>query len=708
MVMLPDTPCSRLPDLVRRQAQRRPHEAACVVLGRDGREASRTTYGELDRWARAVAAALQRHAEPGDRALLAFPTSVDFLAALFGCAYAGVVAVPIPLPGEVAAIGSDRMARIIKDAGPSLVLTTPEMARQPENYGFGAIDSLAVADVRAELADEFRDFAPDPGIPAYIQYTSGSTSEPKGVTVSHRNVLAGLADVINTVPMSVSEGDHLRGVSWLPLFHDMGLAQALVVFASGGLTVLIPPMWFVVRPTLWVEAMTRYRAHVTTAPNFGYDLCARRMPQQRLADLDLSEWRYALNGSELVRVETLELFARTFAPAGFDPGAFVPCYGLAETVFFVSGARGAAGHLTVSAPSLELESIVRTPAPGEAIRQIVSCGPVAASLDVRIVDPGTCRECEAGKVGEIWVAGESVTAAYWRRNDGRIGARLADDVQKPYLRTNDLGFKHQGELYVLGRRDDVIILYGRNHYPHDIELTAQHSHAALAPGRVAAFGFLRGEETAVAVVAETARRVRITPPHIGRVEVRPGQVDGAEVVKAVRAAVSADHKIQVAEVILLHPAGLPRTTSGKVRRGRCRELFLAGELKTWLARSGAILIKPFWPLLSLAGESENGRGRSVTRPGPDRWRYPVLARRAHRALPQATSRGNRSEPLAHGIWNGLAMRVLAVCRCRKRVGCPDRTHPFLERRHRGRAHRLHRRALSEATPGLRGYGNAHA
>lgn len=585
-MILAGTACERLQDVLRGQAQRQPGAVACVVLDRAGREASRSTYGQLDQWARSVGAVLRENAAPGDRALLAFPTCADFLAAFFGCAYAGIVAVPVPPPGEGAAAARMRMAGIIDDAKPAIALTTPEIAGRPDEYGLGGVRPMAVADLPGELAAQFEETWPDPERPAFIQYTSGSTSQPKGVVVSHRNVLANLADLGTMFPRDAPGNDRFRMVSWLPLFHDMGLAQVLFSMTLGGMTVLIPPVWFMVRPVLWLEAITRYSAHASTSPNFGYELCARQVPREKVRDLDLSTWRLALNGSEPVRAETLELFARTFAAARFDPAAFVPCYGLAETTFFVSGARGSAGQVTASGPALEREAAVRSPAAGEPARRIVSCGPVSPALDVRIVDPDSRTECQPGKAGEIWVAGDSVCGGYWQQAGGPFGARLAGGSAALYLRTRDLGFLHEGELYVLGRLDDVIVLHGRNHFPQDIELTVQRSHTALAAGRVAAFSYRRGEETAVAVLAETSKGVRIAAPgtvgpsRAGGVAGR-GQTDGAEVVRAVRAAVSAAHQIRVHPVVLLRPSGLPKTTSGKVRRKRCRELFLAGELKAW-------------------------------------------------------------------------------------------------------------------------------
>jgi acyl-CoA synthetase (AMP-forming)/AMP-acid ligase II len=566
----------RLSDLLRRQAKRHPGKPACVVLDRYGQVSSTTTYGELDHRARAVAASMQCSAGPGDRALLAFTTGVEFLVALFACAYAGIIAVPVPSPGKGETGGVMRLTGIIKDATPSLVLTTPEIADRPDEYGLEAIRPLAVAGVPGELAGQFRDPGHGPDTPAFFQYTSGSTSEPKGVQISHRNALANLVDISTMLPPP--EGQALRTVSWLPIFHDMGLAQVLYTVFRGGLIVLISPTSFLLRPVLWLETITRYRAHMSTAPNFGYDLCARRVTEEQRRDLDLSSWRFALNGSEPVRADTLDLFAGTFAEAGFDSAAYVPCYGLAEGTFYISGRRGASGHLTVSVPALERESVVRAPGAGELGRQVVSCGPVAAAIDLRIVDPDTCRERLPGRVGEIWVAGDSVSCGYWQRPNERFEARLADGPAGPFLRTGDLGFCHDGELYVLGRLDDVIVLDGRNHYPQDIELTAQQSHEALAAGRVAAFGYPRHDRTAVAIVVETAKRIRVAAT--GRAA-EPGQLDAAEVVRAVRAAVSAEHQIRVAQVVLLRPAGLPRTTSGKVQRSRCRELFLTDGLKIW-------------------------------------------------------------------------------------------------------------------------------
>jgi acyl-CoA synthetase (AMP-forming)/AMP-acid ligase II len=553
-----------------------------VVVDRDGQEVAEISYGGLDRRARAVARYLQDLGiSAGERVPLAFPSGLDFIVSLFGCAYAGVVAVPVPSPGEGAASGPARMAGVLADAAPSAVLTTEDVAAKPEDYGLAGVRAIAVATVSDELADEFREPAGgyDADSPVLMQYTSGSTSSPRGVTISHGNVLANLRDLVDTVPTMSPDGAALRCVSWLPLFHDMGLAQVMITLFNGGFIVLLRPASFLLRPALWLELITRYRAHFGTAPNSGYELCSRRVTAAQLAELDLSSWLYALNGSEPVRASTLELFSRTFAGAGFDPAAFVPCYGLAEGTFFVSGRRGFANSLTVSIPVLERDGVIRAPEAGEQQRRVVSCGPVAAAIDARIVQPGTSRECGAGEVGELWLAGRSISRGYWRRDDERFLARLAGGPERPFLRTGDLGFTRDGELYILGRHDDVIVLAGRNHYPQDIELTAELSHEALAAGRVAAFSYQRGDATAVAIVAETERKIRIAAPGL---PTAGGLLDRAEVIRKVRSAVSREHQVRLAQVVLVRPAGLPRTTSGKVQRRLCRELFLTDQLKKWL------------------------------------------------------------------------------------------------------------------------------
>ncbi len=573
-----DGSCGRLCDLLSTQARRYPAETACVTLDSGGQETGKVTYRDLDRRARATAAFLRRSAVPGDRVLLALPNSIDFAVALYGCAFAGAVAVPVPAPGEGLGNGAARLLRIVDDAEPALVLVPSQVAAEPGTHGLGSTRVAAVDQIRPELAAEYRDPGHGTDALALLQYTSGSTSDPKGVQLSHRNMLANLTDLYTTLPIELTAGDRFRTASWLPLFHDMGLAQLLLPAVTGGMIALSTPTAFVLRPVSWLESISRYRAHMATAPNFAYDLCVRRTTEAERATLDLSCLRYALNGSEPVLTSTLSRFAATFAPAGFDPASYVPCYGLAESTVYVSGHRGLPGSVITSLPALQRDMMARAPGSEEPGYEVVSCGPVADGTDLRIVDPDRLTERPPGGVGEIWIAGASVSRGYWRRPDDRFAGYLADGSAGPFLRTSDLGFLADGQLYILGRLDDVIIVDGRNHYPQDIELTAQQSHSALASGRLVAFGYPLRDETAVAVVAETGKGVRVagpgTPP-------AAGQLAAEDIVRAVRSAVSADHQIRVTQVVLLRPAGLPRTTSGKLQRARCRELFLAGTLKTW-------------------------------------------------------------------------------------------------------------------------------
>ncbi|HEY1619118.1 MAG TPA: fatty acyl-AMP ligase [Streptosporangiaceae bacterium] len=573
-----DGSCGRLCDLLSWQARRHPGEPACVTLDSSGQVTGQISYQALDRRARAVAAFLRLSTAPGDRVLLALPNCIDFAVALYGCAYAGAVAVPVPAPGEGLGNGAARLRRIIEDAAPALVLVPAEAAAEPGGHGLGSAAVAAVAQIRPELAGEFRDPGHGTDSLALLQYTSGSTSDPKGVQLSHRNMLANLTDLYTTLPIELPAGDRLRTASWLPLFHDMGMAQLLLPAVTGGMVALSTPTSFVLRPMSWLESITRYRAHMATAPNFAYDLCVRRTTEAERATLDLSSLRFALNGSEPVRSGTLSRFAATFAAAGFDPASYVPCYGLAESTVYVSGHRGTPGSVVTSLPALQSDQLARPPDGAEPGYEVMSCGPVADGTDLRIVDPARCTERPPGGVGEIWIASASVSRGYWRRPDERFAGRLAGSAAGPFLRTSDLGFFADGELYVLGRLDDMIIVDGRNHYPQDIELAAQQSHAALASGRLVAFGYPLRDETAVAVVAETGKGVRLAAPGMPPAA---GQPAAADIVRAVRSAVSADHQLRVAQVVLLRPAGLPRTTSGKLQRGRCRELFLAGTLKTW-------------------------------------------------------------------------------------------------------------------------------
>ncbi|HEX4496636.1 MAG TPA: amino acid adenylation domain-containing protein, partial [Thermoanaerobaculia bacterium] len=528
-------------------------------------ESERLTHAELDRAAGRIAAALRKVTAPGERALLLYPPGLDFIAAFFGCLYAGVVAVPAypPHPRR----DSPRLRAIAQDAAPAVVLTTsslratagPRMAAAPELAGafWLATDDLPPA--------EWREAAPGPDDLAFLQYTSGSTALPKGVMVSHGN----LVHNERMIGAAFAQDAGSVVVGWLPLYHDMGLiGNVLQPLASGGRCVLMAPVAFLQRPRRWLEAISRYGATTSGGPNFAYDLCVRRVPAGERAGLDLASWRVAYNGAEPVRAETLERFAEAFAPHGFRRESFYPCYGLAEATLFVAGGAPGGGFKVREVDAAALERHKAAPAAeGAATRSLVGSGGAWEGQRIAVVYPDTRAELPPGRIGEIWVSGPSVAQGYWRRPEQTahdFQARLATAEAGPsFLRTGDLGFVLDGELFVTGRLKDLVILRGRNHYPQDLELTAERAHPALRAGSGAAFAVdVEGEERLV-VVYEVDRH-----PGAG--------VD--EIIDAVRRAVAEEHEVQVHQVVLVRAGSVPKTSSGKIQRHACRSAYLGQSL----------------------------------------------------------------------------------------------------------------------------------
>jgi acyl-CoA synthetase (AMP-forming)/AMP-acid ligase II len=495
-----------LVDLLRWRAQRRPQDRACTWLEDGETREVYLTYGQLDHKARAIATHLQERTRPGDRILLAYPAGLDYVAAFFGCLYAGAIAVPVYPPRPNRSLG--RLQAVIQDARPAAalaggaVLSQVDACRADAPF-LGSLPWLDTAALDEGAAGAWTPPAIGRDSLAFLQYTSGSTAAPKGVMVSHGNLLVNE----RMIQESFGHDPTMIAVSWLPLYHDMGLiGNLLQPIYLGTPVVLMSPFAFLQKPRRWLEAISRHRATTSGAPNFAYDLCVRRTPPEVRETLDLSCWRVAYVGAEPIRGATLEQFAETFAPCGFRRSAFLGCYGLAEATLFVTGAWPPR-NLTVEPEALEKDRVVRAAPRAAHARTLVSSGRPPADSEVVIVDPQTNESLPPGRVGEVWVRGPQVAQGYWANPAGTgavFGGRLAGEGG-PFLRTGDLGFLHDGELFITGRLKDLIIVDGRNHYPQDVEWTVERSHPALRPGCGAAFAVERDNAERLVVVHELER-----------------------------------------------------------------------------------------------------------------------------------------------------------------------------------------------------------
>jgi thioester reductase-like protein len=566
-------PVATLIDLVEQRGAELGDELAFVFLGDGETEEARLTFAGLARRAQAVGCALQERGLAGERALLLYAGGTDFIEAYFGCLYAGVVAVPVYPPRDTSTAGGLRqLEAIVADAAPATLLTTssllPLFDALPAVQSLARIGSDAVPD---EAADGWRPPTCSPDSLAMLQYTSGSTGDPKGVMLSHGNVLAN-QQVLDELS---HEPEQSVGVSWLPLYHDMGLFGTVVhpVYV-GRPSVIMSTIAFLQRPLRWLRAISDWHATSSGGPNFAYELCVKKITPAERDTLDLSSWKIAYTGAEPVRSETLERFSEFFAPAGFQWGAFSPCYGLAEATVGVSFTPSDHAPQTVWVSRAELEhGRASTNGTMHDRRMLVGSGPTAPGHRVVVVDPETQCGAEPGEIGEIWVAGPSVAAGYWRRADDTartFQAHLSGSGDGPFLRTGDLGFIAEGSIVITGRAKDLLIVRGRNIYPQDIERTVEQSHPALRRGRVAAFGVDVDGEERLAVVQE----------------VDPSKLDDPTIaLDAIAAALGDEHGVRAERIVLVAPGEVAKTSSGKIRRRECRARLESGDLRVVAERS---------------------------------------------------------------------------------------------------------------------------
>ncbi|GAB2721740.1 fatty acyl-AMP ligase [Kitasatospora kifunensis] len=563
--------------LLRRGEQLAGHEAYRFVRGDEsapgpaGAQPSQgvsVSYGELDLAAKGIAARLQQGGPPGQRVVLCHGDSEGFLPAFLGALYAGAIPVPAPAPSGTRQC-EERLARILRDTAANQVLTDvahgPVVSQLLAKAGQSHLPCLAtdlpnLGDPAAWVRPPAR-----PDGPAFLQYTSGSVSEPKGVVVSHTNLLANQRAIQRA--LGTTERSRIGG--WLPFHHDMGLiGQLLHPLFLGASAVLLAPLAFARRPLRWLQMIDRYGVTVSGAPDFAYQLCSRRVTEEQAAALDLSRWEVAVSGGECVRARTLEDFAARFAPAGLRATALRSGYGMAEATLMVAiGGRRPAR--TVDAGALA-QNQVAPALPGKPSRTVVPVGPVAEGLDVLIVQPDSLRRLPDGQVGEIWLRGSSVAKGYWNR--AQESAELFQAMPTGagpgdaggYLRTGDLGFLDEGELFVAGRLKEVLVVAGRNLHPQDIEQQVQR--LSVMFGSAAAFA-VGADQDEVVVVQEV------------RTGGRHAEEELPALAGAVQRCVAEEFGLAVEHVLLVRPGTVRRTTSGKLRRTAMRQLFLAGRIE---------------------------------------------------------------------------------------------------------------------------------
>ncbi|GAB3033611.1 fatty acyl-AMP ligase [Oleiagrimonas citrea] len=560
-------------------------ERAAVTRLIDGEvEGATMTFAEMDREARSLAAYFQSQKAKGDRAMMLFDAGAEVMQSFLGCAYAGVIAVPMPAPltGKVERY-LNRVKGVVMDCDIRFILTTTPILNTLRDVA-KTIDGLADAewiavDALADRSDAWVKPKQEAEDIAYLQYTSGSTSTPKGVMVTHRNLMKiieynGIASGCPTVGT--------KAVCWMPYFHDFGLIDGLLVPLAFGMPVYaMTPFEFVKNPARWVNAIHRYRASHSSAPNFAFDLVARKTTAEQRRHLDLSCWRRANNAAEPIRNTSVNRFLETFEPCGFARDAMAPSWGLAEATLLVTLADAGPKYYSLDAASLQHHR-VRPASEGQTTIVMMGCGriwPGPWEIDVKIVDPDTFELSPSGETGEIWVAGDLVAKGYWKRPSDtaeKFHAEIKGFPGTCYMRSGDLGFMDGDELVFTGRSKDLIIIEGRNHYPQEIEKTAEASHPALRPGCTIAFSVDADDKSRLIVVSEIVSKYGLSD--VISDDSQAMSISRRDLERAIRSGVADEHQIRVHEIVFIPSGHIPKTTSGKLQRKLCREKYVSQSL----------------------------------------------------------------------------------------------------------------------------------
>ncbi|MDK2408675.1 fatty acyl-AMP ligase [Aphanizomenon sp. PH219] len=553
------------------KASQSPEKLAYIFLKNRENQEQTITYQQLSQISKRIAARLQSLIPPGAIALLLYPQGLEFIAAFLGCLSAGIIAVPAYPPKRNQKIS--RLIAIIEDSQPQIILTTSFLLEniQPKLENFldlSVTQFLATDNLNDDQDFEFHLPEISGDTLAFLQYTSGSTGSPKGVMISHDNIANNSVYIQKAFELT----EKSVSVTWLPSFHDMGLIDGIIQpLYTGFLGIVMSPESFLKNPMLWLQAITKYRATHSGSPNLGYELCVRRITPEQQKSLDLSSWLSAYNGAEPIRRKTLDNFSDKFQSSGFKSQYFYPCYGMAEATLMISGGNieDEPVYLNVQSESLKNNQIVEAEKDSENYQELVGCGHAWQDMEVKIVDPESCLECGENQVGEIWIFGSSIAQGYWHQEEQTIAtfqAKLANTTdERNFLGTGDLGFIRADELFITGRIKDVIIIWGRNHYPQDIEYSVQQSHKALRLDCGAAFTIEIDNQEKLVIVQEVERT------YLAHLNVN-------EVFSTIRETVALDHALQVYAIALIKPASIPKTSSGKIQRHACCHAFLTETL----------------------------------------------------------------------------------------------------------------------------------